>query len=87
MTGERVIISPEPRGKILAWAIISNTLVFPALWSPTTTTYSIGERREERTDGWGGRGEGLGHIGVIDSRDLPFYNNAFSTGNNVFLAV
>jgi len=39
LTGDRVIISPEPRGKILAWAIISSTLVFPALWSPTTTTW------------------------------------------------
>lgn len=38
LTGERVIISPEPLGKILAWAIISSTLVLPALWSPTTTT-------------------------------------------------
>ena len=27
------------RGKILALAIISSTLVFPALWSPTTTTF------------------------------------------------
>lgn len=39
LTGERVIISPEPLGKILAWAIISSTLVLPALWSPTTTTW------------------------------------------------
>ena len=38
LTGERVIISPDPLGNIRAWAIISNTLVFPALWSPTTTT-------------------------------------------------
>ena len=27
------------RGKILAFATISSTLVFPALWSPTTTTF------------------------------------------------
>lgn len=39
LTGDRVIISPDPRGKIRAWAIISRTLVFPALWSPTTTTW------------------------------------------------
>ena len=45
LTGDRVIISPEPRGKILAWAIISSTLVFPALWSPTTTTWERYERR------------------------------------------
>lgn len=31
LTGERVIISPDPRGNMRAWAIISNTLVFPAL--------------------------------------------------------
>lgn len=31
LTGERVIISPEPLGNILACAIISSTLVFPAL--------------------------------------------------------
>lgn len=46
MTGLRVIISPPPLGKILALATISNTLVLPALWSPTTTTCKCEERKK-----------------------------------------
>ena len=38
MIGHRVIIWPDPRGNNLALAIISSTLVFPADWSPITTT-------------------------------------------------
>ena len=36
------VAKPSPAtdlGKILACAIISKTLVLPALWSPTTTTW------------------------------------------------
>ncbi len=35
----KLVVPSSYRGNILAWAIISSTLVFPELWSPTTTTW------------------------------------------------